>query len=137
MGMFVDPNARVPVTDGSNTIYVKARMDAQTRGLYENELQRLKAKKDIAETEEIEYAYMGTAKVLLRVYNIVAWEGPDFLDGNGNLVPCTRYNIMRMDPLTPLWEMVGDRIGELNRKPESPDPNAAAPTGSTTDGEPR
>jgi len=33
MPMFVDPNARVPVTLGENTIYVKAKMDMGTRVL--------------------------------------------------------------------------------------------------------
>ena len=135
MGMFVDPSARVPVTDGRNTIYVRARMDAQTRGLYKNELHRLRMKKDVGETEEIDYANMGTAEVLLRVYNIVAWEGPDFLDAKGTPVPCNRTNIMAMDPLTPLWEMVGERIAELNTKAESPDPNSPTPSGSTDAGD--
>ena len=134
MPMFVDPNARVPVTDGRNTIYVRARMDAQTRGLYLNELHRLRMKKDVKETEEFDYAAAGTAQVLLRVYNIVAWEGPDFLDARGMLVPCTRENIMQMDPLTPLYELVGERITELNRRPEPPDPNASTPSGDTSAG---
>lgn len=134
MSMFVDPNARVAVTDGRNTIYVRARMDAQTRGLYLNELKRLRVKKDVGETEEVDYAAMGTAEVLLRVFNIVAWEGPDFLDDHGAPVPCTRANILRMDPLTQLYEMVGERIAELNAPRESPDPNAVTPSGATASG---
>jgi hypothetical protein len=38
MPMFVDPNARVPVTLGENTIYVKAKMDMGTRALLEDEI---------------------------------------------------------------------------------------------------
>lgn len=118
MPMFVDPNARVPVTLGENTIYVKAKMDMGTRALLEDEI-RTNGKA----VDEAELRGLGSYRLLLLVHNIVDWEGPGFADAQGRKVPCSRENIKRLDPNEPICAMVAERIGELNRSPESPDPN--------------
>lgn len=126
MPMFVDPNARVAVTLGENTVYIKAKMSAGTKALLEDEIKTSGAvrRKEGEDTiDEAALSGFGSYEMLLRVYNIVAWEGPDFMDAEGKPIPCTRANIMRMDPTDPLYELVGERIGELNKKRESPDPN--------------
>ena len=126
MPMFVDPNERVPVTVGENTVYIRAKMSAGTKALLEDEIKRggtVRRKEGEETVVEAEVSGFGSYEMLLRIHNIVAWEGPDFVDADGKPIPCTRANIMRMDPTDPLYELVGERIGELNAKPESPDPN--------------
>lgn len=124
--MFVDPSAKVAVTLGENTVYVRAKMSAGTKALLEDEIKTGGSvrRSDGGEVvDEAEMSGFGTYAMLLRVHNIVAWDGPDFVDDEGKPIPCTRTNIMRMDPTTELYELVGDRIGELNKKAGSPDPN--------------
>lgn len=104
-------------------------MDAGTQAQLLNEI-RAVTKSDTKEgadgAEESEIRGLGSHQLLLRVYNILAWEGPDFVDENGRPIPCNRVNILRMDPTSELWELVGAKIGELNKKIEKPsdaDPN--------------
>lgn len=118
MPMFVNPQARVPVTLGENTIYVKAKMDLGTKSAIQDEI-RAKG----ADINEQEVRGIGSYRLLLMVHNIVAWEGPDFIDERGKAIPCTRENIKRLDPTEPLCDLVAERIGELNAAPASPDPN--------------
>ena len=126
MPMFVDPNERVAVTLGENTVYIKAKMSAGTKALLEDEIKAsgTTRRKNGEETiDDAEMRGFGSYEMLLRIHNIVAWEGPDFVDADGKPIPCTRANIMRLDPTDPLYELVGERIGELNKKMDSPDPN--------------
>ena len=126
MPMFVDPNAKVAVTLGENTVYIKAKMSAGTKALLEDEIKTsgsVRRKEGEETVDEAAVSGFGSYGMLLRIHNIVAWEGPDFVDADGKPIPCTRANIMRMDPTDPLYDLVGERIGELNKKQESPDPN--------------
>jgi hypothetical protein len=120
--MFTDPKARVPVTDGLNTVYIRAKMDAGRRALVLDEMRMRGIGKD---TSSGELSGLGSYQMLLRVHNVVAWEGPDFVDEHGKPVPCTRANILLLDPTTPLYEMVGDKIGELNKDAKVPDEELA------------
>jgi hypothetical protein len=116
--MFVDPKARVAVTDGQNTVYIRAKMDAGRRAQVLDEM-RMRGFDGEVKTGEL--SGLGSYQMLLRVHNVVAWEGPDFLDAHGKPVPCTRANILLLDPTTPLYELVGTRIGELNKDAQVPD----------------
>lgn len=122
MPMFLDPNARVSVTDGRNTVYIRAKMDMGTRAAVQNEIRASGIKTE----SELEVHGIGAYRLALLHHNVLAWEGPDF-DG----VPCNRTNIDRVDPTEPLWDLVADEIGQRNEKAESPDPNSLAPSGST------
>lgn len=98
--MFVDPNEKVPISDGKNTIYIRAKMSVGVRAKVE---------------DAIAMADGGTAKnigsyiLALLENNILAWEGPDF-EG----VPCTVENIRRLDPDDPLVQKVRDEIARRN-----------------------
>lgn len=122
MPMFLDPNARVPVSDGRNTVYIRAKMDMATRDAVKDEI-RLSGQGVNAEGE---IRGFGTYHLALLHHNVLAWDGPDFAG-----VPCTRANIDRVDPTEPIWEQVAAEINQRNQRPESPDPNSPAPTGST------
>ena len=124
--MFVDPTARVAVTLGENTIYIRAKMDAKTRALIQDELRASRGRSEDGDEDGSEMRGLGSYQLLLRVHNILDWEGPDFVDERGKKIPCTRADIGRMDPTDPLYDLVGERIGELNAEPEKPedsDPN--------------
>jgi hypothetical protein len=125
MPMFVDPNARVPVTDGQNTIYIKARMDIDTRAAVQNEVRA--AENEV--TEETVVSHIGSYRRAMLLHNIVAWEGPAFAG-----IPCTRENIGRLDPQEPLIVKVAQEIGRQNAPREAPDPNAVTPSGDTVSG---
>jgi hypothetical protein len=118
--MFINPNDKVAVTLGENTIYIKAKMDVGTRAAVQDEI---KATTD--GVEELGLAGLGSYRMALLRHNIVAWEGPAF-EG----YPCTRANISRLDPDEPLVELVAEEIGKRNAPRESPDPNSDTPTGS-------
>ena len=118
--MTINPNDKVAVTLGENTIYIKAKMDAGTRATAPAE-----NKATTHGTEATGLAGLGSYRMALLRHNIVAWEGPAF-EG----YPCTRANISRLDPDEPLVELVAEEIGKRNAPRESPDPNSDTPTGS-------
>jgi len=126
MAMFVNPNAKVPVTLGENTIYIRAKMDGRTKAAVQDEMRARGFRSD----DNVEISGIGSYRLALLVHNVVAWEGPAFAG-----VPCKRANIELLDPDEPLVELVAEEIGKRNAPKESPDPNSPTPTGSTTDGE--
>lgn len=125
MPMFIDPNARVAVSDGRNTVFIKAKMDAGTRAAVEDAMRPTGGEV----VEDIVIRGLGSYRLALLVHNVVAWEGPDF-EG----VPCTRGNLLRVDPTEPIWAEVAEQIGIRNKPRVSPDPNLATPTGGSADG---
>jgi hypothetical protein len=127
MGMFVDPQARVAVSDEQgNTIWIRAKMDVATK----NRVHDAIAAVDGASDDVVEL-HLGSYNTALLVHNIVAWEGPAFGDARGRTVPCTRQNIERLDPDEPLVTQVLGEISRRNVRPESPDPNSPTTDGST------
>jgi hypothetical protein len=118
MAMFISPSAKVPVTLDGNTIFIKAKMDAGTRALVQNEIA---ATNSISKDTEI--TGLGSYSLALLVHNIVSWEGPAFVDEKGMPVPCNKLNIGRLDLDEPLIELVRQQIGERNAPKESPSPN--------------
>ena len=128
MPMFLDPNARVPVSDGRNTVYIRAKMDMATRDAVMNEIREVRKSDKASKTNDEggELRGYGAYHLALLHHNVLAWDGPDFAG-----VPCTRANIDRADPTEPIWELVADEIGKRNERAESPDPNSLAPSGST------
>lgn len=118
MAMFISPNAKVPVTLEGNTIYIKAKMDAGTRALVQNEIA---ATNSVSKDTEI--TGLGSYSLALLVHNIVGWEGPAFVDERGAPVLCNKLNIGRLDLDEPLIELVREEIGKRNAPKESPSPN--------------
>jgi len=127
MPMFVDTNAKVPVIsdDGRHTIFIRAKMSAKVRAAVQDEM----TARGFGTGENVEVRGIGSYRLALLLHNIVGWEGPEFAG-----VPCNRENIMRLDLDEPLLDKVAEEIGKRNAPPESPDPNAATPTGSTDAG---
>ena len=124
MPMFVNPQAKEPITLDGNTIYIKTKMDAQTTAAVQDSFAGIRGRG--AEAEDGMMAGvrgMGSYRLALLEHNIVGWEGPDFMDERGKPIPCTRGNIRRLDMTEPLIELVAEAIGERNAPKESPDPN--------------
>jgi hypothetical protein len=118
MAMFISPSAKVPVTLDGNTIYIKAKMDAGTRALVQNEIA---ATNNVGKDTEI--TGLGSYSLALLVHNIVSWEGPAFVDERGQPILCTKLNIGHLDIDDPLVELVREEIGKRNAPKESPNPN--------------
>lgn len=151
--MFIDPNKLIPVTDGTNTIYIRSRMDYGAYARVESELSAFQmnlkqveayAKKGgkkgkrngTAPTEDIKVTAQVTKsaqELALLKENVKKWEGPAFQDGSGRPIPCSRENVARLDPNDPLVMRVLETIDELNTPAteapeefeieEGPDPN--------------
>lgn len=109
MPMFVDPNERVPVTVGENTVSIRAKMNAAITAKVNDEFSLIAGQNE-------GLGGMGSYSLALLVHNIVAWEGPDFVDAGGKPIPCTRANIERLDPDDPLVEAVREEIGRRNQR---------------------
>jgi len=124
--MFVDPKARVPVTVGENTIFIRSKMSAGVRAAVQDEMRA----RGYGSEKGPEVGGLGSYRLAILTHNILAWEGPAFVG-----VKCTRENIALLDLDEPLIDAVAEAIGERNLPPESPDPNAVMTTGSTIDGE--
>ena len=80
-------------------------------------------------------ADLGLSLVALLQYNVLAWEGPLFIDGAGKKIPCTPANVVRMPAGHPFTEKIAEAIAARNKPAESPDPNSNDSPGSTTDGD--
>lgn len=113
--------------DPDNKIYVRARMNYGVKARVENEMAQIAAND---KTANVRFTVGSYQLALLRL-NILAWEGPAFTG-----MPCTPENIDLFDPDHPLIVKVLERIGEQNRKKESPDPKSAALNGSNDAGNP-
>jgi hypothetical protein len=118
MAMFINPSAKVPVTLDGNTIYIRAKMDAGTRALVQNEIA---ATNNVGKDTEI--TGLGSYSLALLVRNIVDWEGPAFMDEKGQKREVSRANISMLDLDDPLVELVREEIGKRNAPKESPSPN--------------
>lgn len=123
MPMFVT-NEPVPVTDGVNTIWVRARMDLGTYNQVQDALRRVG-------TGGAVELHLGEYNTALMVHNIVRWAGPDL-----DLVPCTPDSIRRLDPDEPLVALVLARIQELNLARRDPKGKVSS-TGGPPGGESR
>lgn len=115
--MFVDPNERIPVTVGENTVYIRSRMNLATTARVNDEFSLISGRNE-------GLGGMGSYSFALMAHNIVAWEGPDFMDASGKPIPCTRANIERLDPDDPLVEAVRDEIGRRNQRRKAPGTDA-------------
>lgn len=126
-----DPPVAVPEFDTGavisdappNVIYIKSRMDIETRGKVKNELVGLAAD---GKSPEIRLGEQDTA---LLIHNIVKWAGPDF-DG----VPCDAAHIRTLDPNEPHIEKVLAAINDRNLRKAAPNPKPPIEPGFVING---
>lgn len=130
--MFVS-DERVPVTlDGQNIIYIRAKMDVGTKGRVQDGLIAAGFGNNGATSIGLK---VGSYNTVLLENNIVAWEGPLF-EQSGQKIPCTPYNIRRLDPDAPLIDAVLEEISRRNPQKTSGNPKSPAPAGSMSGGGP-
>jgi hypothetical protein len=122
--------AEVVSDKAPNIIWIRARMDVQTRGKVSSELVK------IGKNGEGIEGHLGDNEMALLLHNIVRWEGPDFVDeATGQPVPCTPERIRTLDTADPFIARVVDEIGERNQKRKSPNPKSVTASGSMSAGE--
>lgn len=134
MGMFVKAE-HIPVSDDKgNTIYIRSKMDYGTANKVNGAALKVKPGMTKQEIENLDID-IGAYQTALLQYNIVRWEGPDFTDPAGRVIPCNPLKIAEFDPDQPLLAAVLEKIAERNKKRESPDPKEPVmPIGSMDDG---
>jgi hypothetical protein len=118
-------DALAPETE---VIFIRPKMDFETRQLCGDELNRIHA----ASGAPINAASLGAYNIALMRSNIVAWQGGQFTG-----VPCTAKNIGLLDFDEPIVGAVLDAIKERNpmRRKEAPVPKAEpAPARATSSG---
>lgn len=95
-------------------------MDVRTEALYKNEPRRLNIKKTSESSGEGEFGHLKhRGDAFARAQHRGDGSGPNSRTKTPR-VPVSRENIARMDPTHPLWDLVGERIAELNKKVKAP-----------------
>lgn len=126
--MFVNPNARVPVTYEGNTIYILAKMGLGVQAAVNDELVRIKldiAKFAAGERGDAAEMRVGakTQDLVLLKHNVKKWEGPAFnvvykyRDGknpNGDALPFVPLEDLTQDMIA---DLTADEVNELNNCP--------------------
>lgn len=126
--MFVNGNLET-VTDGRNTIWIKAKMDLRTAAQVSADMVKM--------TEGARgstFSIIAHESCLAR-RNIARWAGPDFTGPDGKIIPCVPENIDRLDPNEQILADVIAKIRELNTAKEAevtPEEAAADPTPAVT-----
>lgn len=132
---FVEPNEREPIYEfdpattmsdtAPNVVWIRPRMSVGIENKVKGAIAHLDT---TGQTVEID---LGANLTELLVQNILAWEGPDFLEADGRKIPVTRANIERLIGRDPFIERVADEIAKRNKKAASPDPKSPDTNGST------
>lgn len=126
--MFVNPNARIPVTVDGNTIYILAKMGLGVQAAVNDELVRIKLNlKQFAAGEQMEAAEMRvgarTQDLVLLKHNIKKWEGPAFnvvykyregKNPNGDSLAFAPLDDLTQEMVT---DLTASEIDELNACP--------------------
>lgn len=92
-----------------NVIYIRSKMSVGMKAKVSSEMFVWNHDRKQLESR------FGENETALLIYNIVRWSGPDF-DG----VPCTRANIVQLDPTEPHIARVLEVIAERNAPPKPP-----------------
>jgi hypothetical protein len=100
-----------------SVVWIRAKMNVGIKKKVEGHIARMAKNGDVELT-------LDQQQMALFIYNILDWDGPRFLDGLGQKVPCTPANIERLDPSDPFFEKVVNAIGERNRPTPSPNPKS-------------
>ncbi len=134
MSKFVKKERVAIADDAGNTIWIRAKMDVGTINKVQGAALALTVTlgKDVnLDTVPVD---VGGYQTALLQYNIVAWDGPEFRDAQGKLIPCNPTTIAELDPEDELVMRVLDEIGKRNVKRASPDPKEVTTNGSMSAG---
>jgi len=126
--MFVNPNARVPVTVDGNTIYILAKMGLGVQAAVNDELVRIKLNlQSFASGEQMNSAEMRvgarTQDLVLLKHNVKKWEGPSFnvvykyreaKNPNGDTLPFVPLDDLTQELIT---DLTADELDQLNNCP--------------------
>lgn len=105
-----------------NVIWIKARMDVETKGRVQSELISVDKQGNAV-------VQVGANSMALLIHNIVRWEGPDL-----GAMACTPANIRTLDPNEPHIALVLEEIATRNKEREAPIPKSATAPGLRADG---
>ena len=104
-----------------NVIYIRAKMSVGVKAKVSSEMFLWNA-----DRKELESRF-GENETALLIHNIVRWEGPDFAG-----VPCTRKNIIELDPTEPHIVKVLEAIALRNAPPKPPLASATSDRSTTS-----
>lgn len=130
MSIFLSESERVRVAlegDPENAIYIRPRMNIGQKN-------RVQGASVVMGADGKTGLNVGAGQNALMEVNFLAWEGPKFTLPSGKVAPCTPQYQQQLDPSDALVQLALKEINDRNRETPSPDPNAAEPNGSTTDG---
>ena len=149
---FIDPQARVTVIEGDDSVIIVGKLTKRQRGMVQQELLSLQIKQQPSGSANGSSArgdandeMMIDAKMSAHLHElallkaaVVDWDGPSFRFPSGAKVPCNGVWIERIDSDAPIWRKVLERIDELNtpatQAPAIHPPMAEAePAGDETD----
>ena len=148
---FIDPAARVAVTEGEDTVFIVGKLTKRQRGLVQQELLSLQIKQSAngsgSGRPDEEAETVVDAKVSAHLHElallkaaVVDWEGPSFRFPNGAKVPCNAHWIERIDSDIPIWQAVLEKVDALNTpRTAAPEPlpvEAPAPQAAEGDNSP-
>lgn len=135
---FVDPSEREPIYEFDpnevisdrppNIVWIRPRMSIALRAKAQSAMLAMAKGGDVE-------ADFSKPQIALAQLNILDWEGPDFVDGDGKKIPCNAQNIARLVGSDPFINRVLKEINDRNTAAPSPDPKSAASNGSTTAGD--
>ena len=148
---FIDPQARVTIIDGDDSVIIVGKLTKRQRGQVQQELLSLQIRQQASGSangsgrKEANDEMTVDAKVSAHLHElallkaaVVDWDGPSFRFPSGAKVPCNGVWIERIDPDAPIWRKVLERVDELNTPTtEAPviqmPPAEPEPTGDETD----
>lgn len=124
---FIDPQARVTIIDGDDSVVIVGKLTKRQRGQVQQELLSLQIRQQTSASangsarQDANDEMTVDAKVSAHLHElallkaaVMDWDGPSFRFPSGAKVPCNGVWIERIDPDAPIWRMVLERVDELN-----------------------
>ena len=117
--MFVSDETEA-VSDGQNSIHVRTRLGF---GAYNEFMDELRSQVGAGSLLE----HLGALNIALLAHCVAKWDGPAF-QADGKAIPCTRENVLRLDPEDPLVNQAMEVIrvhNPLTRMGSDPKPDTS------------
>lgn len=125
---FIDPQARVTVTEGDDSVTIVGKLTKRQRGMVQQELLSLQIRQQSSASgngssarEDANDEMTVDAKMSAHLHElallkaaVVDWDGPSFRFPSGAKVPCNSVWIERIDTDAPIWFAVLTKINDLN-----------------------